>query len=405
MTRSQPFTAVGYRLRCARESFGVSLDELARRSNWGKTTLAYFEQGRRPISTEVIDCYEQHLGVKVDLDPIATVEYVGRADVDRRSFIRSAAYTASFSALALVGGEHLARVTAHAETSTAGAETITAIRGVTDSFIYADETLGGGIGRTAVAEYLATDVAAVLKGQFASQEVRSSAFSAAAEVAYLAGFKAHDSGFDGLAQRYYLAALELAEESGDTGHQAFVLRILALQGCDVGQQSFSVPLAEAALERARHSPIGADTEALFHITLARCQAETGEARPAATTIARTPALSPDTIDEAPRWAAQWCPSKATLLNQTAKTHTATGDLTETAGLLDEVTRLWDRQSKARVWALAMADLGHARWDLGDTTAATGAWDAALPTLEQIDSDRTAKAAAKIRNTIAGAGAV
>nr|WP_164545143.1 helix-turn-helix transcriptional regulator [Antribacter gilvus] len=401
MSRSQPFTTVGARLRLAREAAGLSLDQMALRTHYGKTTLTYYERGFRPVTSEVIAQYEEALGTPIDLDSVATLEYVGRADVDRRSFIRGAAYTVGLSALALANGEDLARIMAQSGGSVAGVRTVEAIRRVTDSFIVADETLGGGAMRTAVAEFLASDVATVLRGRFASEAVRGQAFSAAAEVAYLAGWKAHDSGLDGLAQRYYLCARNLARESGDAGHEAFILRILALQGCDLGQRVYSVRLAEASLARAKEGAVDEDTEALFHVAVARCQAETGDTSGAARTMSRAPRLLSERTENAPRWAAQWCSNKATLLNQAAKTFTAMGDAKESVQFLAEVTGQWDPNSKARIWALSMAELGHAQWDVGDAASATRTWSEALPVLQRLDSDRTSKAAAAINLAMVG----
>jgi hypothetical protein len=349
----------------------------------------------------VIAAYEEHLGPGI-LDPVASLQHMGRADVDRRSFIRGTTYTAGLGALALTGGvrgDDLARLAAHTDASTTGAEAVAAMRRLTDSFIAIDETMGGNAGRTAVAEFLATDVATILRSRFISEAVRREAFSAAAEVAYLAGWKAHDAGLDGLAQRYYLSALDLTRESDNIGHEAFVLCILALQGCDVGKKTYSVRLAEASLDRARHAMVGADTEALFHLVVARCQAETGESAAAARTLARTPSLNAESTDEIPRWAAQWGPHKGPVLRQSAKTFTAMNDSAEAANFLAEVTSIWDPDATARIWALSMAELGHAQWKNSDHASAVSTWDAALPVLDQINSDRTTKSAERARRTL------
>ncbi len=402
MTRSQPFTNVGPRLREAREAAGVSLEVLAERTRYGKTTLSYYETGKRALTADVIAAYHTHLGARIGLDPTQTIEYVGRADVERRTFIRTAAYTTGLSALALAGGDDLARLTSHGTGTRVGAETVAAMRRITDSYIWADETLGGGLGRTTVAEHLATVIAPLLRGRFTTEQVRADAFAAATEVAYLAGWKSHDAGLDGLAQRYYHAALDLAAESGDLGHQAFVLRILALQGCDVNQRAYATGLAAEALRRARAARLDPDTETLFHIALARTRAETGDQHGAARALARAPHLHPDQDGPFPRWAAQWCPNKATHLTQAAKTFAAMGDRSETVALLEAVATMWDPVEKPRIWALSMADLGHAHWALADTSAATAAWEQALPILDQLDSERTTTAAERIRGTVAAA---
>lgn len=404
MERSQPFTnsdMLGPLLRSAREAAGWSLEQMASATKFGKTTLSYYERGQRAVTVDVMAAYENVLGMPLRLGAVESLEWIGRGDVDRRSFLRGAAYVAGISALGLTDDD-VVRIAAHTDGRVAGENTVAALRRMVEAFVAADETFGGAVGRTAVAEFLATDVATILKGRFASQEVRAAAFSTAAEAAYLAGWKANDAAMDGLSQRYYLSALRLAQEAGDVGQQAFVLRALAIQGCDVGQRTFSVQLAQAALDRVRHAPVGPDTEALFHIALARCQAETGENAAAARTIAATPALHADLTEEQPRWAAQWCPHKATLLRQTAKTFTILEQPAESVSLLREVTGIWDPSAKPRIWALSMADLGHAHWSMGDHAAATDAWDAALPTLATVASDRTDKAAAKIHRTLAAA---
>lgn len=202
-----------------------------------------------------------------------------------------------------------------------------AVTRITEAFLKLDESRGA-IGRTAIAEFLATDVADLLKGRFASDVARAAAFGAAAEVAYLAGFKAHDGGLDGLAQRYYLAAYRLAGETGEPGHQAFVLRILALQGTDIGERRFTVRLAERALAvgRGRCDP---DTTALLQVAAARCHAESGDGGPALEMLrAAEPVLTADYSPDVPRWAAMWCSTRATLINQTAKAFLAVNEVAE-----------------------------------------------------------------------------
>ncbi|WP_249644589.1 hypothetical protein [Nocardia sputi] len=189
-------------------------------------------------------------------DPVTLVGVLGRADVDRRSFLRTSVYSAALSA-ALASQSDIARLAAVDDAARVGMPEVRAVQGITDAFLRLDEVKGGGIGRTAVAEFLSTDVASLLRSRFADSKVRSTAFSAAAELAYLAGFKAHDAGVDGIAQRYYLSALRLAEESGVPGQDGFYFRILGLHATDVRQPQHAAELAERGVAAApRHGMSG-----------------------------------------------------------------------------------------------------------------------------------------------------
>lgn len=273
---------------------------------------------------------------------------------------------------------------------------VASVHAVTDAFQKIDESRGA-IGRTAIAEFLATDVADLLRGDFRSEAVRTAAFSAAAEVAYLAGFKAHDGGLDGLAQRYYMAALRLAEESGDDTHAAWVLRILALQGTDLGERRYSVRLADRAL--ARVDGAGADEMALFQVALARCHAETGDERGAADAL-RSAEHAIDSTEppaDLPRWAAMWCPSRTAILNQAAKAFEAIGEMGEAERHYGHALSMWDRQAHARPYALTATDVGAARWAMGDESGAADVWRTAIPVLRSVESKRTDQALIQIRS--------
>lgn len=79
--------------------------------------------------------------------------------MDRRQILTSAAY--SVGAL-LLPADHMGEARRRQERATSGrigwAE-MEAVTDITSAFNRADEKLGGGFGRTAVVEYLATDVA------------------------------------------------------------------------------------------------------------------------------------------------------------------------------------------------------------------------------------------------------
>ncbi|WP_159930729.1 MULTISPECIES: hypothetical protein [Nocardia] len=214
----------------------------------------------RVASADVVAAYMRACG-EMTCDPVTLVGVLGRADVDRRSFLRTSVYSAALSA-ALASQSDIARLAAVDDAARVGMPEVRAVQGITDAFLRLDEVKGGGIGRTAVAEFLSTDVASLLRSRFTDSKVRSAAFSAAAELAYLAGFKAHDAGADGIAQRYYLSALRLAEESGVPGQDGFYFRILGLHATDVRQPQHAAELAERGVAAARDK-VCPDTMSLF----------------------------------------------------------------------------------------------------------------------------------------------
>lgn len=66
---------------------------------------------------------------------------------------------------------------------------------------------------TTVTAYLADTAAPMLRARFPSNFMRRQAFGAVAELAYLAGWKHHDLGHEGAAQRYYQVGYQLACEA------------------------------------------------------------------------------------------------------------------------------------------------------------------------------------------------
>lgn len=383
----------GAQLRAARESAGLSLSDMAARIPYSKAALGHYETGVRPAPAEVIGWYERVCGQFGDA--VTAVAALGRNDVDRRSFLRGAMYSAALSATALTPPD-VERLAVATESSRVGMAEVDAVRGVTDAFLKLTEVRGGKMGRSAVAEFLATDVATLLRGRFADDRVRRRMFSAASELAYHAGFEAHDAGADGLAQRYYLSALRLAQESGEPGQDGFCFRILALHANDVGQSQHSVALAERAVAAVRDT-LSPESTAVFRVALARSHAESGDAAAALSVLRDTERwITPERGEELPRWANLFCPSNGTVIHQTAKTFGALGDLEVSERFTHMAAMVWDPQTHTRVHALTLAEAGLQRWQLGRHDDAAALWRTAVPVLAGVGSDRAGRMLADIR---------
>lgn len=344
---------------------------------------------------------EFHSGLSPD--PVASLVHLGRADVDRRDLLSSAVYSVSALTLPLADGtraEAADRATRARGGGAVGEAEIATVRDVTRVFTKADERLGGRTGRSAVVEYLATDVAAYCNGSFESAATRKSMFGAAAELAYLAGWKAHDAGRDSLAQRYYLHAFQLAEESDPGAHAGYVLRILCHQAYDTGHHTHCTDLADSALARVR-GRVDGETEALFWLTLARAHAEDGRRAAALTAVAKAERLmSRARPEEAPSWVSSGGPPEARLSNQTAKVLNALGD---TAGAVEQYrrsARCWDPATHPRIHALTLSDLGRAQLKQGGIDAACSTWSTALDGLHGVNSSRAREAVSGMRSELA-----
>ncbi|WP_329086794.1 hypothetical protein [Streptosporangium sp. NBC_01469] len=126
----------------------------------------------------------------------------------------------------------------------AGAGDVDRIRATTRQFGDLDDLYGGGHGRRAVAAYLVHDVAPLLQGT--AGKARPELFRAAAELTYLAAYMAMDAGVNGIALRYYIQAVRLADEAGDRTLRATALRSMAVQARELGHNQEALALADAA---------------------------------------------------------------------------------------------------------------------------------------------------------------
>jgi hypothetical protein len=178
---------------------------------------------------------------------------------------------------------------------------VAAVRETTRMFDQLDHQFGGGHARSAVLQYLNSDVARLLRGSY-RDVVGRALFGAVAVLTELAGWMAHDVGRHGVAQRYFIQALRLSQAAGDRACGAYVLTSMSNQALHLGHGHDAVQLARAAQQGAA----GAATPAVraeCHALEARGHALLGDARAcrAALTAAEAeftradPAAEPDWI--------------------------------------------------------------------------------------------------------------
>ena len=187
--------------------------------------------------------------------------------------------------------------------------------------------------------------------------------SAVAELSYLAAFACFDTGLHGLAQRYYLAALSLAEHSGNPALRATILRAMSVQAYSVRHLREALHLAEAADAYGNHLPPA--RQAALAGQLAVTAAANGLRREAAAHLRRAEHLleNRDTSDE-PIGAYH----RSALGHQTAEVLNANGDRHNAISVLTaSIRQRPDGERRSR--AVTLARLAHLQLDIGHLEAA------------------------------------
>jgi len=344
----------------------------------------------------------QDLGLALGADPVDVLMRIGEADIHRRKFLTGAAYSVAAAALPLGIDQAIEyEQRAQAGHTRAGMAEIAAVRDVVEMYTRIDERHGGQHGRSAVVQYLRSDVADLCRASFDTAEHRRAALSAAACVAYLCGWKAYDAGEHGLAQRYYLQAYALTKEAGDELHAAWILRIMAHNGMDVRRPESTVDLAEAALARVQ-GRVDPATESLFAVTRARALAHARRGPEAVTQIrqAQDLALRGDE-QELPFWAALWGSPRATVASHAAKSLRELGDHANAEKHYATSARVRPHggRSAQRITALTLADQGREQAAQGHLEQACATWGHSLDMFTGVRSQRATKQVRGIRRSL------
>ncbi|MFI8944120.1 hypothetical protein [Streptomyces syringium] len=373
-----------------------------------ETTIRYLTEAlgrrlRRPLTPEDIGLpspgQDFDLGLSLGHDTIGTITRMGRADIERRNFLTNAVYSVAAAALPLgVASEHQARAATAAHGGTVGTAEVEAVRSMTAAFTKIDELQGGQHGRSALLYYLTHDVADLLDGRFASDKIRSEMFTAAASLVYLAGWKAHDAGQAGLAQRYYLQAYGLTQEARDDAHAAFCIRILAHHGMDNARPEHTLALADSALERAR-GHVDKATESLFVICRARALAVSGQGTRALREAARARTMAEAGNPEA-GWAALWGTAQATVSSHTAKINAYLRDYQTAEDHYTAAARRYGMTEHRRITGLSNIQSGRMQLKQGRTEEACNTWGHALDALAGVQSARARRAVRAVRGELA-----
>lgn len=243
-----------------------------------------------------------------------------------------------------------------------------------------DDQFGGRHARPMAAAFLVNTVAGYLHAQ-APDAVRKEMMSAAADLCYLTGYMAVDEGLHGLAQRYYLKALELAGAADDHLTYCTTLRGMSVQVVDLGHGRHALRLADAAAAASPHA--GPRMRAFLAGQQAHAAAQLGE-RDSALLRMKEAEKAMDVAESQARAFGSYDPSS--LMYHVAQVRHELGDAAGAVESMQESNRLRHslyRRAKVRHLGLtAERQLAIRRLE-----AAVGTWNEALDDYPMVQSGR------------------
>lgn len=203
----------------------------------------------RPITLANVGLGPEQTHPKPGMDIVAGLVDLGSADMDpsRRSVLGAGLYSA---ALAIPGWEDVSarfeRLRRDPHTRI-GQREVDAVKTMTDHLSTLDDQFGGRMARPLAAAFAVNTLAPYLRAR-ATPSVQAAMLSAAADHCYLTGYMASDEGLDGVAQSYFVKALELSGQAGDHLTYCTTLRGMSVQAASLGQGDNALSLAEASAE-------------------------------------------------------------------------------------------------------------------------------------------------------------
>ncbi|MFF1354139.1 transcriptional regulator [Streptomyces sp. NPDC058297] len=417
------------RLQALIQEAGCSNAGLARRVNmcgsdhgldlrYDKTSVARWLRGQQPRGRApgiIAEAIGRKLGRTVTIDEIGmangknlasgvglqfsptvlgAIEQVcelWRSDVGRRDFLSGSSVASS--ALVEPSRDWLISVpdsqVARSAGPRVGTSDVAAVRAMTQALTDLDHQYGSGHVRPVVVHYLNSVVSGLLAGSY-REAVGRELFAAVARLTELAGYMAVDTGQPGLAQRYYIQSLRLAQAAGDRGYGGYVLAAsMSHLAAQLGNPREIAQLARAAQEGAR-GRVTPRAEAMFYAAEARGHALLGDARAtqavAGSALAALERAEPGSGDD-PAWIAHF--DAAYLADELAHCYRDLGQA-EAARRQAEASLAGHPQSRARRRAIGLVLLATAQVQQREVEQACQTGTRAVELLGTLRSNRGAE---------------
>ncbi|RLV09106.1 transcriptional regulator [Streptomyces griseocarneus] len=243
-----------------------------------------------------------------------------------------------------------------------------------------DDQFGGRHARPMAAAFLVNTVAPYLKAE-APEHVRKAMMSAASDLCYLTGYMAVDEGLEGLAQQYYMKALELAGASEDHLTYCTTLRGMSLQAVDLGHGDEALRLANAAAAASPNA--GPRMRAFLAGQQAHAAAQTGD-RSSALMYLKEAEVAMEKAESREKAFGSYDPSS--LHYHISHVCHELGDLPGAVKAMQESDRLcYDIYRRSRV--KERATIAEFQMELGHLEAACHTWQQALDEYPLLQSGR------------------
>ncbi|MFJ3926203.1 transcriptional regulator [Streptomyces sp. NPDC090022] len=345
-------------------------------------------------------------GVGLQFSPtvIGAIEQVcelWRSDVGRRDFLSGSSVAASAlvepSRDWLISGADAA--VARSGGSRVGMSDVDAVRATTEALVDLDHRFGSGHVRPVVVHYLNSVVSGLIGGSY-REPVGRALFAAVARLTELAGYMAVDTGQPGLAQRYYIQALRLAQAAGDRAYGGYVLAAsMSHLAAELGNPREIAQLARAAQEGTR-GQVTPRAEAMFYAAEARGHALLGDARATSVLSARAVTAleraEPESGDD-PAWIRHF--DEAYLADELAHCHRDLGQADAAGRRAQEALRALP-ETKARRRAIGMLLLAAAQVQQREVEQACHTATKAAELLGSLRSNRGAEYLDDFRQRVA-----
>ncbi|GAA0489512.1 tetratricopeptide repeat protein [Streptomyces sp. NPDC046215] len=243
-----------------------------------------------------------------------------------------------------------------------------------------DDQFGGRHARPMAAAFLVNTVAPYLKAD-ATEPVRKAMMSAASDLCYLTGYMAVDEGVHGLAQQYYMKALQLAGASEDHLTYCTTLRGMSVQAVDLGHGPAAMRLADAAAAASPNA--GPRMRAFLAGQQAHAAAQTGD-RSSALMYLKEAETAMEKAESRAKTFGSYDPSS--LLYHVSQVRYELRDTRGSIDAMEESDRLRHgvyRRARVR----HRCTLAERQWELGHLEAACRTWKLALDDYPHVQSGR------------------
>lgn len=243
--------------------------ELGLRLHYDKTSVSHWLAGSVPkpeAQPAVTEALSRLLGRPVtsaeagwessqkptgESDFVAGVIDLSRADMDptRRGVLKTGMYAAALAVPRFEDVAGRAEAVAAGRTVHIGRSDVETVRTMTDKIADILDQVGAGHARPMAAAFLVNTAGPYLRAS-GTDDVTRDMRAAVADFVYLTGWMAMYEDQQGLGQKYYLRALELAGAAEDHITYCRTLRGMSLQATHLGHGKKGLELADAAAEAA-----------------------------------------------------------------------------------------------------------------------------------------------------------